>query len=70
MHFSNRFVTLCDALRDMAPIAQLKNTHRVLLLIKLQASDSSILKVTLLRWCFSRFLYCKNGTKSRNASHL
>ena len=28
------------------------------------------IKVTLLHWCFSCFLSCINGTKSRNASHI
>ena len=40
-----------------------KNTHKgVLLLVKLQ--------VTLLHWCFSRFLDCTNGIKSRNAPQM
>ena len=30
----------------------------------------TLLKVTLLHGCFSRFLNCKNGAKSRNASHI
>ena len=43
-----------------------KNTHGgVLNLVKLQT-----LKLTLLHGCFSRFLNCTNGTKSRNASQL
>ena len=29
-----------------------------------------ILKVTLLHMCFSCFLNCTNGTKSRKASHI
>ena len=31
---------------------------------------ATLLKVTLLHGCFSRFLNCTNGTKSRNASHV
>ena len=27
-------------------------------------------KVTLFHGCFSRFVNCTNGTKSRNASHM
>ena len=38
-----------------------KNTHRGVLLLR---------KVTLLHWCFSRFLNCANGVKSCNASHM
>ena len=33
-------------------------------------NPATLLKVTLLHECFSRFLNCTNGTKSRNASHL
>ena len=43
----------------------MKNTHGgVLILLKL-----TLLKLTLLHGCFSRFLNCANGTKSRNVSH-
>ena len=44
-------------LRDLVTFVQFKNvkdTHRV----------------TLLHVCFSGFLNCTNGTKSRNASHI
>ena len=30
----------------------------------------TLLKVTLLHRCFSRFFNCTNGTKWRNASHI
>ena len=30
----------------------------------------TLLKVTLLHGYFSRFLNCRTGTKSRNASHI
>ena len=36
-----------------------KNTHGGVLIL--------VFKVTLLHGCFSRFLNCRNGTKSRNA---
>ena len=32
--------------------------------------NATLLKVTLLHGCFSHFLNCTNGTKSRNASHI
>ena len=38
----------------------------MLVLVKLQA----LLKLTLLNGCFSRFLNCKNGTKSQKRSHI
>ena len=48
-----------------------KNTHGgVLLLVKLQASVCNFTKRTVLHGCFSRFLNCVHGTKSRNAPHI
>ena len=35
-----------------------------------QFSPATLLKLTLLHGCFSRFLNCTNGTKSCNASHM
>ena len=47
----------------------MKNTHGgVLILVKLQ--PATLLKVTLLHGCFSRFLTFTNDTKSRKASHI
>ena len=34
------------------------------------AGFATLLKVALLHGCFSRFLNCTNGTKSRKASHM
>ena len=31
---------------------------------------TNLLKVALFHGCFSRFLNCANGTKSRNGSHV
>ena len=31
---------------------------------------ATLLKLALLHVCFSRFLNCANGTKSRNAPHI
>ena len=48
-------------------LKNMKNTHGgVLLLVKLEAT---LLKVTLLHGCFSRFLNCTNGTKWCKTSH-
>ena len=52
--------TTC-ALRDSAPFVQFK---------KQSWRGVTFTKVTLLHGCFSRFLKCTNGTKSRNASHM
>ena len=65
---------ICDALRDLVRFVQFKKRERVLTvshgrvlrLVKLQA----LLKVTLLRGSFSRFLSCASGTKSCKASHM
>ena len=45
-------------------VKNLKNTHEGVL------QPATLLKLTLLHGCFSRFLNCTNGTKSRNASHM
>ena len=64
----------CFTLGDLVPYVQFKireNNHGgVLLLLKLQAAVCDLLKALLLHGCFSRFLDCTNGTKSRNASHM
>ena len=57
---------ICGALHDLVPCAQfknVKNTHGGML-------PATSLKVTLLHRCFSRFLNCTNGTKSRKAHIL
>ena len=54
----------CDASRDLVPFVQfktVKKTHAGVL--------ATLLKVTLLHGCFSRFLNCTNGTKSHKTSH-
>ena len=50
--------SICEALRDLVPFIQFE--------------PATLLKVTLLELgrCFSRFLNCTSGTKSRNASHI
>ena len=58
-------------MRDLVPFVQFKNVKNihgeVLVSVKLQAFSNFTIKVTLLHGCFSRFLNCKNGTKSSNA---
>ena len=43
-----------------------KNTHEGMLLLV----SATLLKVTLLHGCFSRFLNCTNGAKSRKAFRI
>ena len=62
-------------LRDLVPFVQFKKREKHLwrsVTFKKVASfqPESLLKVTLFHVCFSRFLNCTNGTKSRNASHV
>ena len=62
-------VMLCAIWYHLYNLEKAKSTHGgVLLLVKLQSA--TLIKVTLLHGCFSRFLNCANGTKSRNASYL
>ena len=52
-------------------LKKVKNTHGGVLLLKsCRLKSATLLKVTLLHECFSRFLNCANGTKSRKASHI
>ena len=65
--WKRKFETLCAIWHRSNSQQNMKNTHGpVFFSVKLQA----LLIVTLLHECFSRFLDCTNGTKSRNASHL
>ena len=72
MLIKKRFFTkhICDALRDLVSFVQFKivKKHPRRSVTFSKAADFS--KVTLLHGCFSRFLYCTNGTKSRKASHM
>ena len=45
-------------------------TSELRVLCKCDVKPATLLKVTLLYGCFSRFLNCANGTKSRNASQM
>ena len=58
------YVVRCAIWYYLYNLKKVKNTHGgVLFLVKL-------LKITLLHGCFSCFLICTNGTKSRNAPHI
>ena len=67
------YVMFCTIWYYLYNFKNVKNTHGgVLLLVKLQAKSlpATLLKVTLLHECFSRFLNCTNSTKSPNASQI
>ena len=63
---------MCGALRDLVPFAQFKKRgkHSWKSATFSKVAAATLLKVPLLHGCFSRFLNCTNGTKSRNVSHL
>ena len=63
---------ICGVWYHLHNLKIVKNTHGgVLPLVQLQAKKpATLLKVTLLHGCFSRFLNCANGNKSRKASHF
>ena len=61
---------LCAIWYHLYNLKNAKNNQRgVIFLVKLQGPATK-LKVTLLHGCFSRFLNCTNGTKSRNPSDI
>ena len=60
---------ICDALHDLVPFPQFKKREKHLWR-SVNFSKVDLLKLTFLHRCFSRFLNCVNGTKSRNASHV
>ena len=65
-----KFETLCAIWYDLYNLKNVKNTHGgALLLVKLHVKACSFNKsnTPLLYRCFSRFLSCINGTKSRKA---
>ena len=60
---------MCGALGDLVSFVQFKKREKHPWR-SITFSKVAGLKLTLLHWCFSRFLNCTNGTKSRYASHI
>ena len=70
---------ICDTLRDLVPFVQFKKRDKLLSLVKLSQVASTYKSVTSAcnftrsitpSWVyFTFFLNCRNGTKSRKASH-
>ena len=65
----------CDALRNLVPFVQFKKHEkhqwRSITFSKVAGwIPATLLKVTLLHGCFSRFSNCTNGTKSRKTSQF
>ena len=62
---------ICDALRDLVPFVQFKECEKhPWRSVNVSKVAKTLRKLTLLHGCFSRFLNCTNGTKSRNAPHF
>ena len=58
-------ILICGALRDLVPSVQFKKRE------KHQWRSVTFSKVAgFLHGCFTCFLNCTNGTKSRNAPHM
>ena len=57
---------ICDVLHDLVPFVQFEKCEKP----PWRSVDFTLLKSALLHGCFSRFLNCTNGTKSRNAPHI
>ena len=55
---------MCDDLGALIPFAKFKNVKNEAVFIQ------ALPRASLLCGCFSRFLNCPNGTKSRKASHI
>ena len=66
---------ICGALYDLVPCVQFKKREkhpwRSVTFSKVAGlKPATLLKVTFLYGCFSRFLNCTNGTKSRKSPHI
>ena len=61
--------SICGALRNLVPFVQFKKREKHPWR-SVNFSKVTGWKLTLLYGCFSHFLNCRNGTKSRNAPHI
>ena len=66
---------ICDGLRDSVRFHNLKKREKHLWRSStfskvVGQKPATLLKVALLHGCFSRFLSCTNGTKSRKTSYI
>ena len=68
MSVNSSYYYICDALRDLVPFVQFKKREKHPW--RNVTFSKVLLKETLFHGCFSRFLNCTNGTKSRKASHI
>ena len=64
------YVVRCAIWYHLYNLKNLKNTHRRVLILVCSLQPATLVKLTLLHGCFSRFSDCTNGTKLRNAPHI
>ena len=70
-YYEKNPVNICGAMHDLVPFVQFKKSEKHLWAsVTFRLPPAALLKVTLLHMCFSCFLNCTNGTKSRKASHM
>ena len=62
------YFIIYDVLRNLVPFVQFKKREKHQW--RSVTFIATLLKVAVLRGCFSRFLNCTNGTKSGNASYI
>ena len=65
--YPKKVVVCCTIWYHLYNLKNVKNTHGGVLILD---KPATLLKLTLLDGCSSRFLNCTNSTKSRNASQL
>ena len=75
IHYEGTQLFICDILCDLISFVQFKKREkhpwRSVTFSKVAGfQPATLLKVTLLHECFSRFLNCTNGTKSSKTSHI
>ena len=69
-----KIMFICGALRDLVPFLQFKKREkhpwRSANFSNVASLACNFTKFNTPPWVFFTFLNCRNGTKSRNASHL
>ena len=65
-----RVILLLKFWLHFVPLKKAENQRFSGVFMVYKMEPAALLKVTIVHGCFSRFLNCTNGTKSRKASHL
>ena len=64
LYLQNEMLNICDVLHDLVPFVQFRKCEK-----HPRRNVTFSTKSNTFSWCFSRYLNCTNGTKSRKASH-